>query len=61
VSVADGRTEIVASVPFEEIGTIAMTPDARTFLVSVYSSRSDVWIVDEFDAAAQQASRSRRR
>jgi hypothetical protein len=28
-----------------------MFPDARRFVVSVYSSRSDVWVVEDFDAA----------
>jgi hypothetical protein len=26
-----------------------MFPDGRRFVVSVYSSRSDVWVVDNFD------------
>ena len=26
-----------------------MTPDGRRFIYPVFSSRSDVWIVDDFD------------
>jgi Tol biopolymer transport system component/DNA-binding winged helix-turn-helix (wHTH) protein len=37
------------SLPFEEIGGISMTPDGRRFVVTVYTSRSDVWVVDNFD------------
>ena len=52
-----GRVETVARVPFEEIGTVAMTRDAARFIVSVYSSRSDVWVVDDFDSTLRLASR----
>lgn len=46
----DGReVTIVASLPFEEIGGVSMTPDGRRFVFTVYSSRSDVWVVDDFD------------
>jgi len=41
--------EAVAGLPFEEIGGVAMTPDGRRFVCVVYSSRSDVWVVDNFD------------
>ena len=43
----------VASLPFEEIGDVTMTPDGRRFVVAVYSSRSDVWVVDNFDASTE--------
>ena len=42
-----------ASHPFEEIGSVAMTPDGRRFVVTVYSSRSDVWVADNFDATPE--------
>jgi Tol biopolymer transport system component len=57
VTLDSGRVETVAAVPFEEIGTVAMTRDAGRFIVSVYSSRSDVWVVDDFDTAPRLASR----
>jgi Tol biopolymer transport system component len=44
----------VAALPFGEIGDVSMTPDGRRFIVSVYSSRSDVWIVDNFDASTER-------
>ena len=39
----------IVELPFHEVGGIAMFPDGRRFVVSVYSSRSDVWIVENFD------------
>jgi hypothetical protein len=41
--------ETVASLPGDEIGSVTMTPDGRHFIYPVFSSRSDVWIVDDFD------------
>lgn len=41
----------VAVLPFDEIGSVDMTPDGRRFVCAVYSSRSDVWVVDNFDAS----------
>jgi Tol biopolymer transport system component/DNA-binding winged helix-turn-helix (wHTH) protein len=43
----------VATLPGAEIGGVTMTPDARRFVYTVYSSRSDVWVVDDFDAAVR--------
>ena len=50
VPAAGGNVKTVAAIPFEEIGAVSMTPDARSFVFPVYSSRSDVWVVDHFDA-----------
>ena len=44
-----GAPETLLPLPFDEVGSIAMFPDGRRFVVSVYSSRSDVWVVDNFD------------
>jgi Tol biopolymer transport system component/DNA-binding winged helix-turn-helix (wHTH) protein len=44
-----GPAKTILALPFEEIGGISMTPDGRTFVCAVYSSRSDVWVVDDFD------------
>jgi Tol biopolymer transport system component/DNA-binding winged helix-turn-helix (wHTH) protein len=44
-----GVVEDVASLPGDEIGSVTMTPDVRQFIYPVFSSRSDVWIVDDFD------------
>ena len=49
-----GPTTIV-ELPFEEVGGLAMFPDGRRFVVSVYSSRSDVWVVEHFDTAPPRA------
>ena len=48
VNGAPART--VATLPGAEIGGVTMTPDARRFVYTVYSSRSDIWVVDDFDA-----------
>lgn len=53
-----GKVDPVANLPFEEIGGVAMAPDGRRFVVTVYSSRSDVWMVDNFDgSSASKAAR----
>jgi Tol biopolymer transport system component/DNA-binding winged helix-turn-helix (wHTH) protein len=49
VPVNGGEVKTVAALSFEEIGSVSMTPDGRRFVFTVYSSRSDVWIVDNFD------------
>jgi Tol biopolymer transport system component len=43
----------VASLPFGETGTVTMAPDGRRFVFTVYSSRSDVWVVDNFDVSSE--------
>jgi Tol biopolymer transport system component/DNA-binding winged helix-turn-helix (wHTH) protein len=49
VPVKGGPPELLLTLPFDEVGSIAMFPDGRRFVASVYSSRSDVWAVDNFD------------
>jgi len=49
VPVKGGPPETLVTLPFDEVGSIAMFPDGRRFVASVYSSRSDVWAVDNFD------------
>jgi Tol biopolymer transport system component/DNA-binding winged helix-turn-helix (wHTH) protein len=44
-----GESTTVAPLPFKEIGSVSMTPDGTKFVFSVYSSGSDVWVVDNFD------------
>jgi Tol biopolymer transport system component len=51
----DGRVETVFALPFEEVGGIAMSRDGRVLVCVVYSSRSDVWVVEHFDAAHSPA------
>ena len=54
----DGSSsETLVELPFDEVGGVTMTPDGRRFVCSVYSSRSDVWIVEHFDPAAARARR----
>lgn len=48
-----GQPTTIVSLPFEEVGGIAMFPDGRRFVVSVYSSRSDAWLVDNFGGPAR--------
>jgi Tol biopolymer transport system component len=54
-----GEVKTVARLPFEEIGGVAMTPDASTFVFTVYTSRSDVWLVDNFDTSPEGGARRR--
>jgi len=44
-----GDPQLVATVPSHEIGSMSMTADARSFVYTAYTSRSDVWVVDNFD------------
>lgn len=48
-----GDVKTVATLPFEEIGGVSMTPDGRRFVFTVYPSRSDVWVVDNFDVSPE--------
>jgi Tol biopolymer transport system component len=53
-----GDPTIVAAVPSREIGSMSMKADARKFVYTAYTSRSDVWVVDNFDVdPVQHASR----
>jgi Tol biopolymer transport system component len=47
--------EVLVGLPFDEIGSVAMFPDGRRFVVTVYSSQSDVWVVDDFDVVSPPA------
>jgi Tol biopolymer transport system component len=49
----DGQTRTLARLP-GEIGGVGMSPDATRFVYTRYSSRSDVWVVDDFDALARR-------
>jgi len=51
VPVNGDNVKTLVTVPFEEIGGVSMTPDGRSFICVVYSSGSDVWVVDDFDAS----------
>jgi Tol biopolymer transport system component len=55
IASTDGVVEPVASLPGDEVGSVTMTPDGRRFVYPVFSSRSDVWIVDDFDVPARVA------
>jgi Tol biopolymer transport system component len=49
IGIAGDEAKTIVDLPFEEIGGVSMTPDGRRFVVAVYTSRSDVWVVDNFD------------
>ena len=55
-----GPPTTVVELPFSEVGGIAMFRDGRRFVVSVYSSTSDVWVVDNFDTTASPVGRTTR-
>ena len=44
-----GTPETLLPLPFDEVGSVTMFPDGRRFVVSVYSSRFEVWVADNFD------------
>jgi Tol biopolymer transport system component/DNA-binding winged helix-turn-helix (wHTH) protein len=50
----DGRVKTIAQLA-GEIGGVGMSPDASRFVYVAYSSRSDVWVVDDFDATSGRA------
>jgi hypothetical protein len=50
VSLAGAR-QVVLSLPFDEVGGLALSPDAQYLVCTVYSATSDVWRVDDFDSA----------
>jgi hypothetical protein len=47
--------ETVVELPFEEIGGIAISPDGKTLVCTVYVSSSDVWITENFDRHANSS------
>jgi Tol biopolymer transport system component/DNA-binding winged helix-turn-helix (wHTH) protein len=47
--------ETLVQLPFDEVGSVAMFPDGRRFVVTVYSSQSDVWVVDDFEVVSPPA------
>ena len=48
---ADGaHADDIAVLPFGEIGGVSMAPDGRSFVCAVYTSGTDVWVVENFDA-----------
>jgi Tol biopolymer transport system component/DNA-binding winged helix-turn-helix (wHTH) protein len=49
-----GEPTMIAAVPSHEIGSMSMTVDARRFVYTAYTSRSDVWVVDNFDVTPVQ-------
>jgi Tol biopolymer transport system component len=51
-----GTPQTVLSLPFDEIGSITMFPDARRFLCTVYTASSDVWVVEHFDVGREATS-----
>ncbi len=46
-----GNPRTIIALPSQETGGVSMTPDGRTFVYAAYTSRSDVWVVDNFDAS----------
>jgi Tol biopolymer transport system component/DNA-binding winged helix-turn-helix (wHTH) protein len=47
----NGRIEPVVTLPFAEVGGIAISPDGRRLVCSVYATSSDVWLVEDFDVS----------
>ena len=49
VPAGGGDVTTVAVLPFAEVGGVAIAQDGKLIVCAVYTSRSDVWIVDDFD------------
>jgi Tol biopolymer transport system component/DNA-binding winged helix-turn-helix (wHTH) protein len=49
VPVTGHAARTVVVLPFEEMGGVSMTADGRLLVCVVYSSQSDVWVVENFD------------
>ena len=49
-----GTARVLFALPFAEVGGITITPDGSSLICAVYSSRSDVWIVRDFDPDAAE-------
>jgi hypothetical protein len=47
-------------LPFDEIGSVTPLPDGNQFVCTVYSSKSDVWLVENFDLARRPETLTRR-
>lgn len=41
--------DTIATIPLESFYWMSMSPDARTLVCSVHESRSDLWLVENFD------------
>jgi Tol biopolymer transport system component len=54
-----GRATILFTLPFDEVGGITITPDGRHLICTVYSSRSDVWMVEHFDGRSTSEAKDR--
>jgi DNA-binding winged helix-turn-helix (wHTH) protein/Tol biopolymer transport system component len=44
-----GIARTLVRLPFEEVGGVAISPDGVWLVCVVYSSRSDVWVAENFD------------
>jgi Tol biopolymer transport system component/predicted Ser/Thr protein kinase len=53
IRLADGHVEDVARLPFEKMWGIELSPDARRFACLVPETKSDVWLVENFDPAVR--------
>ena len=51
--VQGGPVATLLRLPFDEVGGIAVRPDGRAIVSAVYTSRSDVWLVENFDASTR--------
>jgi Tol biopolymer transport system component len=49
VASTGGNVQTVATIASDEIGGVSMTPDGLRFVYPVFTSRSDIWVVDDFD------------
>jgi serine/threonine protein kinase len=44
-----GTAELLATIPFERVGGVDVTPDGTTIAASVPVSQGDIWLIENFD------------
>jgi len=50
---AGGKVATLATLPFNNISYVSMSPDGKKFICTVNESQSDAWLVEGFDASAE--------
>ena len=50
---ATGEMKSVATLPFENLSDVDMTPDGKRIICTVDEKQSDVWLMENFDPEAE--------
>ncbi|MFQ5630470.1 MAG: tetratricopeptide repeat protein, partial [bacterium] len=49
IPAAGGQARVIATLPFDEIEGLSMTPDGKQLVCAAAQHRSDVWVMEHFD------------